>query len=205
MTWSVLRFREVLERIGRLFLGPRAPAGPEPTHHLPDGTPVIVRPIEPTDAAAMAEAFARLSSRSRYQLFLSVVDRLTPAELEYLSRVDGDRHLALGMAVLQPGASTPVPVAIARCIREAEDPETAEVAVIVADEWQGRGVGRLLLGCLAERSRAVGICRWKAVMLAENDAARRLLEGIGPLVSRRTEGPGVAEAVYLLDAPEGHP
>jgi GNAT superfamily N-acetyltransferase len=200
----VLDVRQILERLGRLFGGHRSdkpgPAGPVPTHALPDGTPVIIRAIEPSDAEAMAEAFGRLSGKSRYQRFLNQVDRLTSAELEYLSRVDGDHHLALGMAVIQEGVA--VPVAIARCIRESGEPDLAEVAFVVADEWHGRGVARLLVQCLAERARAVGIRRWKAVMLAENTAARRLLEHAGSLLSRRMEGAGVVEEVRLLGCGE---
>jgi GNAT superfamily N-acetyltransferase len=198
-------WRSLLRRLGRRFT--RHPAGGGEAHPaatqlaLSDGTPVLVRAIEPLDADALAEALERLSPESRYQRFLSDLDRLTPAQLEYLTHVDGINHLALGVAVVQGRARAPRPIAVARCIRDPSEPELAEVAIVVADEWQRRGVGSLLFGMLAERAREVGIRRWKAVMLAENAGARKLLEEVGTRLSTRLEGPGSVEAIYELRPP----
>src|SRR5688500_14752946 len=130
------------------------PAGPETEHGaLPDGTPVLIRPLIPEDAPLVAEALAHLSQESRYQRFLAPVERLTPAQLEYLTRVDGSDHIALGMALApRRRGETPQPIAIARSIRDRSRPEEAEVAVVVADEWHRRGVGSLLLTKLSERA-----------------------------------------------------
>lgn len=195
------RLLRVLERLGRLFAGKRRGARPTPTDHLPDGTPVIVRAIQPTDAEAMVDALSRLSARSRYQRFLGAVDELSPEALDYLTHADGVNHLALGMAVLPPDGE-PRPVAIARCIREASDPEQAEVAFVVADEWQRRGVGSLLVHRLSEQARAAGILRWKAEMLAENEGALRLLAKVGPLRCRRMQARGVVEVIHDLSPAE---
>jgi len=196
------RLLQILERLGGLFTErfghPTRAAVPEPTHHLPDGTPVMVRAIQPTDAEAMVDALSRLSARSRYQRFLGAVDELSAKELEYLTHADGVNHLALGMAVLPAGGGKPQPVAIARCIRETADPEQAEVAFVVADEWQRRGVGSLLVRCLAEQARNAGILRWKAFILAENEGALRLLSHVGPQRSRHMEGRGVVEVIHDL-------
>jgi GNAT superfamily N-acetyltransferase len=93
-------------------------------------------------------------------------------------------------------------VAIARCIRETSDPEQAEVAFVVADEWQRRGVGSLLVHRLSEQARAAGILRWKAEMLAENEGALRLLAKVGPLRSRRMQARGVVEVIHDLSPAE---
>lgn len=196
------RLHLILERLGPLFAGKRRGARLIPTDHLPDGTPVIVRAIQPTDAEAMVDALSRLSARSRYQRFLGAVDELSSEALDYLTHADGVNHLALGMAVLPPDGGRPRPVAIARCIREASDPEQAEVAFVVADEWQRRGVGSLLVQRLAEQARAAGILRWKAEMLAENEGALRLLAKVGPLRFRRMQSRGVVEVIHDLTAAE---
>jgi GNAT superfamily N-acetyltransferase len=168
---------------------------------LPDGTPVLMRPLIPGDAPLVAEALAQLSEKSRYQRFLAPVERLTPAQLEYLTHVDGSDHIAIGMA-LAPArrGEPPQPIAIARSIRDPQQPEEAEVAIVVADEWQRRGAGSLLLAMLAERAWTTGIRRWRAVVLATNRPARALLERVGTCMEERSDGP-TAELTYELHPP----
>lgn len=165
---------------------------------LPDGTPVLIRSIVPEDAVHVAEALSHLSPRSRYHRFLAHVERLTPAQIDYLTRVDGVNHIALGMALIRRGRP-PQPIAICRSIREG-DSDVAEVAITVADEWQGRGIGRIMLTRLAARAAAHGIRRWRAVILAENRAAFRLFDGIAARLSERRDGP-VVEILYALPQP----
>jgi GNAT superfamily N-acetyltransferase len=167
---------------------------------LPDGTPAIVRPIRPDGGPVLAERLQYLSPQSAYQRFLAAKSFFSDEELEYLTRVDGVNHLALVLAVSTPEADEPV--AVARCVRDPRDPETAEVAIAVIDAWQRRGVGTILLSALARRAWAVGIRRWQAFFLAENRGVRRLLEREGRALSERWVGDGVVEAVYEL-APQG--
>ncbi len=69
-------------------------------------------------------------------------------------------------------------VGVARFVR-LDDPEAAEVAVAVADDWQGRGVGTVLLSRLADRARALGVRRFRASLMADNRRMRELLETWG--------------------------
>lgn len=78
-----------------------------------------------------------MSPESRYRRFLAARDRLSEAELDYLTRVDHHDHEALVALVLE----TQEGVGLARFVRLPEDPEDAEVAIAVADAWQRRGVG----------------------------------------------------------------
>ncbi len=202
--WKRLR-----ERLGRLFARRLDAPSEEPPRErglqLADGTPVLIRPIEPGDGAALAEALERLSPASRYQRFLSVVKQFTPAQLEYLTHQDGVNHIALGMAVTHPDGSTPTPIAVARCIREEAGSDLAEAAIVVADEWHGRGVGTLLLQCLSARAWEAGIRRWKALMLAENAAALHLFDKVATRRSQHPEGIGVVELLYDLRPEEREP
>ena len=68
-------------------------------------------------------------------------------------------------------------IAVARCVRT--DPETAEMAIVVGDPWQGLGLGRALSAQLAQAARAVGIKRISGTMLADNRPALRLMKGFG--------------------------
>jgi RimJ/RimL family protein N-acetyltransferase len=143
----------------------------------------------------MTAAFERLSPESRYRRFLTPHDRLTTAELRYLTEVDHHDHEALVATDPRTGEG----VGVARYVRDPERPDTAEVAVAVADHWQGQGVGTELLHRLADRARDEGILRFTALVVADNAAARRLLADLGT-VRVVDEAQGAVE--LTVDLPE---
>lgn len=122
----------------------------------------------------LADAFAHLSAESRRLRFLTVKPSLSESELRYLTDVDGHHHEALG--AIDP--ATGQGIAVARFVRDERDPSRAEVAVTVADEWQRRGVGKLLLGRLADRAREEGVTRFTALVSTDNRGMQRLLDGL---------------------------
>ncbi|RMF76016.1 MAG: GNAT family N-acetyltransferase [Acidobacteria bacterium] len=145
---------------------------------LEDGSEVWLRPIRPDDKQRLLEAFSRLSETSRYQRFLS--DRVTLDEktLRFLTEVDGWDHVCL-VALDGPDDATAHGLASARFVRDADDPQVAEPAVTVIDEWQGRGLGRALLVRLMEAARERGVTVFRSTILASNEAIRRLVEQVG--------------------------
>jgi GNAT superfamily N-acetyltransferase len=151
-------------------------------HLLADGTRVTLRGIQPEDAEALRRGFDRLSSRSRYQRFLSGTPELTDEMVRYLTDVDGDRHVAIVAAVDSHDLKTEEGIGVARFVRLSSDPAVAEAAVTVLDEAQGRGVGRLLLRALATLARDRGIRTIRAEVLAENTRMRHILEEVGGVV-----------------------
>jgi RimJ/RimL family protein N-acetyltransferase len=140
---------------------------------LADGSAVLVRPISRADRTRLQEALARLSPASRYRRFLTERDDFSERELDYLTDVDHHDHEAL----VALDAATGEAVGVARYIRTGS--RTAEVAVTVADAWQGRGLGSRLTHLLALRARQVGIRSFTALTLATNREAIRLLEQLG--------------------------
>jgi GNAT superfamily N-acetyltransferase len=156
---------------------------------------VEIRPIEPDDKDALARGFDRLSDRSRYRRFLSPRGPLTEAELIYLTEVDHHDHEALVAVEPETGEG----VGVARFVRSTEDPKLAELAVAVADDWQGHGVGSMLAAELAKRARDEGITCFTALALAENDAMLGLLQELGEVRSGRPELGTVELAVDLPD------
>lgn len=191
---------EFWRRLVRLFTRPPRDGRDVERFTLPDGSLVMVRPLVPEDAPMLAEALQQLSLESRYHRFLVPVERLTPAELKYLTCVDGADHIALGMAYCRSRRTTPQPIAVARSIRSKTDPEAAEVAIVVADEWQRRGVGQALLRRLSDRAWNAGVRRWTATILAENTGAFTLMDRVADLRERRPDGP-LVEVVYALREP----
>lgn len=170
----------------------RRPA-PGETIELRDGSRVRVRPIRPQDKPALSQAFERLSDESRYQRFLSPVPELRPMDLVYLTEVDHHDHEALVAFSLDGTA-----VGVARYVRRASQPEAAEFAVTVADDWQRRGLGTVLIGRLGARARAAGVRRFEASVLGENREMLGLLENLGTFRVRRRTG-AVVEVEGDLD------
>lgn len=156
---------------------------------LRDGAELTIGRITPEDAPLLADAFARLSEESRRLRFLAPKPSLSPAELRYLTDVDGHRHEALAAIDPQTGRG----IAIGRFVRDPHDPGRAEVAITVVDDWQRRGVGRLLLERLTDRARDEGIRRFNALVSVDNRKMQGLLDRIeAPARVRRITG-GVAE------------
>ncbi len=143
---------------------------------LRDRSRVTVRPIRPDDAEPLRAGFERLSEESRYRRFLSPMYKLSEPMLRYLTEVDHHDHEAL-IAVVADGTV----VGVARSVRSRSDPQVAEVAVTVADDWQGRGLGTALLGLLADRARGEGIRCFSALMLDTNRDMLDLFEDLGPI------------------------
>jgi GNAT superfamily N-acetyltransferase len=143
--------------------------------------PVLIRPIRPDDGDRLSAYHARLSPESRYRRFLSAKPELTGADVRYLIDVDGVNHIAL--VATQPSLPGEPIVAVARCIRLPDSPDSGEMAIVVADSLQGKGVGTRLVKRLAELAVAHGITRFRAVMLSENLAIARLLSSLaaGPV------------------------
>jgi GNAT superfamily N-acetyltransferase len=156
---------------------------------------VEIRPIEPDDKDALARGFDRLSELSRYRRFLSPRGPLTQAELRYFTEVDHRDHEALVAVDPDTGEG----VGVARFVRSGEDPNVAELAVAVADDWQGHGVGSLLASELAKRAREEGITCFTALALAENDAMLGLLQDLGEVRAGETSLGTVELAVDLPD------
>jgi len=141
---------------------------------LADGARLGVRPIGADDREALSVWFGRLSPESRRRRFLGPKPRLSGRELTYLTDVDHVSHTAL-VAVDETGRL----VGEARYATDTPGARTADFAVTVADEWQGRGVGSRLAAQLVERARANGIARLTALTLWENTAAISLLHRLG--------------------------
>ena len=156
---------------------------------LRDGTPVVLRPIRADDAPHLQAFHARLSPESVYLRWLSAHPVLTDDEAETLARVDYHDRMAF-VATLpplgQPGAETLIGVA-RYSVAPAEGPGAAEAAVVVADDFQQRGLGTRLLGRLLPYARAQGITTWVAEINAQNVRMLRFIQRGGLPATRRLE------------------
>ena len=142
---------------------------------------VVTRPVRPEDLAAFERMWARLSEETIYRRFHAPIQRLSLKLRRYLVEVDHRDHDAL---VAVAGGEV---IAVARYHRCADDPAAAEVAVLVEDAWQGRGLGlRMLreLACLASRR---GIHVLTGDVQADN---RRMLDLVRSILGPAALHPG---------------
>jgi GNAT superfamily N-acetyltransferase len=164
---------------------------------LRSGDVVQVRQVQPGDAPAMARAYANLGEQSRYRRFFTVMPELPEATLQAAVEVDHIDHEAL---VAVPLLSAEI-VGECRFIRRADQPDTADAGVTVIDQWQGRGLGSMLLTRLSERALEVGIEYFAAEILAENRTMLAMLPSLGR-VETESSGPVVTARVEIPESPE---
>lgn len=149
----------------------------ERTVTLRSGDRIRIRPIRPDDEPRLSALYDRLSLTTAYQRFFTRMKRLPPQWAHFFANVDYHDRLAI---VAETGdESAPTLVGVAR-YEPSDDAGAAEIAIVVEDAWQGRGLGAVLLRELIAAGEARGVQRFIAYVLAEN---RRMLH----LLSQHTE------------------
>jgi len=143
---------------------------------LRDGTMLHLRPIRPEDAELERAFVAGLSDEARFFRFFYRLHELTPAMLARFTQIDYDRELAL-VAVHDVGGAVAF-IGVARYITN-PDHESAEFAVVVADEWQGRGVAWVLMERLLDCARRRGLKRIEGAVLRNNHNMLRFTNALG--------------------------
>jgi RimJ/RimL family protein N-acetyltransferase len=151
---------------------------------LADGARLRVRPIVPADRQPLADAFDRLSDGSRHQRFLGPKARLSARELDYLTDIDHVSHEAL-VAIDETSGQI---VGVGRYATGTPGGVAADMALVVVDDWQRRGIGHGLAVRLLERACANGIRRLTGTALADNVRIRALLERLGFRVAAVSNG-----------------
>jgi GNAT superfamily N-acetyltransferase len=144
---------------------------------LRDGSQVRVRQGHRSDRDLLLRGFERLSPESRYRRFLAPTPELTEGMVRYLTEIDHHDHEAMIALDERTGEG----IGVARYVRDVDRADVAEVAVTVIDDWQGRGLGTLLLKVISARAREEGITTFTALMLAANEEVLDLLKRLDPV------------------------
>jgi RimJ/RimL family protein N-acetyltransferase len=140
---------------------------------LRDGGWIHLRPIAPSDAVGILDLHARMSERTRYYRFFGAYPRMSATDQTHFVTVDHRDREAL-VAVLKDDL-----IAVARYERLAGSGTDAEVAFVVADAHQRRGIAPVLLQRLAAAARAAGVARFVAEVLPGNAPMMRVFAGAG--------------------------
>ncbi|MBF6470585.1 MULTISPECIES: bifunctional acetate--CoA ligase family protein/GNAT family N-acetyltransferase [Nocardia] len=182
---------------------PDAPAAPPPPPQhwfadvlASDGGVVRLRPITPADAEPLQEFHGALSDRTRYLRYFGPYPRISPKDLYRTTHVD--YHDRVGL-VLELGEAI---VAVGRYeLLERDGPRAAEVAFVVADGHQGRGLGSILLEHLAGAAAENKIETFVAEVLAENTVMVTVFRDAGYQVERSRDG-SVLHLEFAIDPTE---
>lgn len=164
-----------------------------------DGRRVTVRPLLPRDAELQQSFVRNLSAQARYHRFMSPIRELTPAMLDRLMQVDHRNHVALVAEVFAEGKATMV--AEARYVLDAAG--NAEFAIAVADAWQGRGLGRLLLWKLECTAAAAGVRRIVADTLRGNAGMLGLARRAGYAAKASPDGAWQVRLEKVIEESQG--
>lgn len=149
---------------------------------LTDGTLVDLRPMRPRDATDLVRFHHTLSTESTYLRFFSVHPELSAIEVDRFTHVDHRDREAIVARI--DGAI----VGVARFDR-IDDTDSAEVAFVVTDSWQGHGLGTAMFAALASLARAAHITRFVADTLPHNTKMLRVFHDAGlPIVSEFKDG-----------------
>jgi RimJ/RimL family protein N-acetyltransferase len=158
---------------------------------LRDGTRVHLRPIRASDAPSLVSLYDRLSRDTRYHRFFSVMQRLPIDWARFHAAVDYQSRLAL---VVESPADPDALIAVAR-YEPSDQPDTVEVAFVVEDGWQDRGLGTVLFRELLAAAQLNGIEKFRAWVLADNRRMLDLISRFGTVQARAIDG-GVVELTF---------
>ncbi len=159
---------------------------------LDDGTTIVVRPGTRDDRPFLLDGLRHLSERSIYTRFLRPLSDLTEKEIEHLLSVDQNNHFAWA-AFDDQGH----PIAVARYIREVDRPSFAEAAVTVVDDFQRRGIGRVLIQLLAQSAIDNGVEHFVAYVGADNSGLGAALAAAGAYAEESDE----YATTFVIDLP----
>jgi GNAT superfamily N-acetyltransferase len=162
---------------------------------LRDGTAIFLKTLQPEDKEGVRTGFERMSRESRFKRFFAYKASLSSRELSYLTDLDGETHFALAAGRILPGGA-PEGIGTARFICLGEDPGAAEFALTIVDDWQGKGIGKLLFHYLAQAARERHIDRLVCSVMPSNKPMSRILETY-PGAKQRWEGEAIHFTIPL--------
>jgi GNAT superfamily N-acetyltransferase len=151
---------------------------------LRDGTPVRVRLVRPDDRARLQRGVHEMSRTSRYMRFFVSTCEMTEEQARYFTEIDQINHVAV--CAVDPTDAEHRGYGIARFVRDVGNPHTAEFAVAVIDEIQGRGLGTILMAALYLRAQALGVVELYSETLAENPIVPNWLPRLGATLHATT-------------------
>ncbi len=180
------------------------PARYEQVWPLPGGGDYTVRPIRPDDAQMLQDLVQRLSPESRYFRFVSSIEELPPSMLARFTLIDYDREMALVAVHKQRHAGadgeiseTERIIGVSRYITN-PDQTSCEFALLVADDFAGKGLGSRLMESIMDVARDKGLAEIDGLVLKNNSGMMKLMRSLGFVVKRHDEDPDFNLVTHAL-------
>lgn len=152
------------------------PAELEKRVTLRDGTEVLLRPIKPTDERMEQELFYSPSDRSIYRRSFSSIGAMPHERVQYYTTIDYEDQIAI-VAILEDGSEEQM-IGVGRYAKD-KDSDMAELALLVHDDWQGKGLGTLLHEYLAQIAQSRNIGGFRGEILDQNKKALHVFTKLG--------------------------
>jgi GNAT superfamily N-acetyltransferase len=170
---------------------------------LKNGTRVTVRAIRADDKEGILASFKELDDDTLYRRFFAPKKDLSDGELRQLTEVDFDRTVALVTTLSDDGHEKIIGGGRYIAFKDEEGADSAEFAMIVEEDYQGLGLGKLILKHLMSIARAKGINRFEAEVLPANDRMLNLLRKTGLPMSMVTRDESVYVSIDLRPPDQG--
>jgi len=164
---------------------------------LRNGRPVHIRSIHSSDKQILQEGMHHLSPRSLYYRFLTPKRELTEKELVFFTEIDYFHHVALLASVVEDGKE--IPAGVGRYVMSGNSPDSADLGFAVSDEYQGLGIGTLLMQHLTKIARESGLKQFTALVLPDNKKMLRVFQKSGLKVKAKVNSVGAVELVLDLE------
>jgi RimJ/RimL family protein N-acetyltransferase len=162
---------------------------------LRDGSAVFLRPIKPIDGALLLELFQKLSPETIYFRFLTHLERLQPEMLRQLVEIDYETHFALA-AIITDDTKESI-IGTCRYIVK-EDGKHAELTVILRDDWQRKGLGKLMVTRVVDIARSKGLASIGILLDYRNEGIKRVFASLGYPVSYEQSIIDIADSMEIL-------
>lgn len=135
------------------------------TYQLSDGTKITIRPVKPDDADMLQECISKLSSASKHSHFMAAFRQLSKDMLDRFTQIDYAREMVLIATCSQKDKD--IMIGMSRYVTT-KDPETCEVLVVVADDWQDRKIATRLMNDLIKAARENGLKKMTGLIQASD-------------------------------------
>lgn len=144
-----------------------------------------VRPIEPADRVILQKGFKQLSDWSKHLRFFNVRSELNSSQLDFFTKVDGVSHVS--WIIIDETNNEHNPVGVGRLVKLKNEPKIAEIAITVVDDYQKKGMGKILFSVLNVMATHNQIEKLRCYVISDNNFVLKVLDKFG-VISRKKEG-----------------
>jgi acetyltransferase len=162
---------------------------------LKDGSAIFLRPIKPTDGPLLLDLFQKLSRETIYFRFLTHLNRLQPEMLKQLVEIDYETHFTLVAIIIEDTKESVI--GTCRYIVK-QNTDHAELTVVLRDDWQKRGLGKVMVTRVVDIARSKGLASIEILLDYRNEGMKRIFASLGYPVQYESSILDIADRMEIL-------